>query len=83
MKTDQIGMLWESRFRKIFEMERESLDFYRDLSKKDELIGESPRLREILEEIIEDEERHSLICKELLKIIKRKKSRGENPQEPE
>ncbi len=72
MNREQIGRLWESRFHKIMEMERDSLDFYRDLSEKDGLISESPRLREILEEILDDEERHSVISKELLKVVTRK-----------
>ncbi len=81
MERDHIGMLWENRFHKIFKMEQESLDFYRELSQKDELIGESPRLREILEEILDDEERHSFISKELLRIVRRKLKKSQLEEE--
>ena len=69
MNRDQIGRLWEDRFKRIYEMERGSMDFYRELSQKDELINESPRLREVIEEILDDEERHKVICKELVRIV--------------
>lgn len=72
MNREQIGRLWESRFHKIMDTERDSLDFYRELSEKDELISESPRLREILEEILDDEERNSVISKELVRVVTRR-----------
>jgi rubrerythrin len=69
MNPEQLARLWESRFHKMLEMEKESLDFYRDLSKKDELLSAGPRLKEVLEEIIEDEDRHRVICNELIRIV--------------
>lgn len=72
MNREQVGRLWESRFHKIMEMEQGSLDFYKELSEKDGLISESPRLRQIIEEILDDEERHSVISKELVRIVTRK-----------
>ncbi len=82
MNREQIGLLWESRFHKVMEMEQSSLDFYRELSKKDSMISESPRLMEILGEILDDEERHSVISKELVRIVNRKiKSETEKEKE--
>ncbi len=82
MNREQIGLLWESRFHKVMEMEQSSLDFYRELLKKDSMISESPRLMEILGEILDDEERHSVISKELVRIVNRKiKSETEKEKE--
>lgn len=79
MNREQLARLWESRFHKMLEMEQESLDFYHELSEKDELLAASPRLREILEEILDDEERHKVICGELLRIVNRKfKKKGKD-----
>ena len=80
MNREHFEKLWESRFHKILELEEDSLRFYRDLSEREDLIAESPRLRELLEEILNDETQHTTICRELLDMVqnKQKPSRGEN-----
>lgn len=87
MNREQLEKLWETRFHKILELEEDSLSFYRDLAERQDLLAENPRLREILEEILNDETQHTTICRELLKIVKRKKEEfpGEliGPEAPE
>lgn len=80
MNREQLARLWENRFHKMLEMEQESLDFYQELSEKDELLASSPRLREILEEILDDEERHKVICGELLRIVNRKNKKNKKEE---
>lgn len=75
MNREQMERLWESRFHKIMDLERESMQFYRDLSEKSDMIAENPRLKEMMQDILEDEERHEVICKELIRIVDAKKSK--------
>ncbi len=72
MNHEHLGRLWETRFQKILELEEDSLSFYRDLSSREDLMAENPRLKELLEEILNDEEQHTTICRELLQITKKK-----------
>ena len=87
MNREQLEKLWETRFHKILELEEDSLSFYRDLADRQDLLAENPRLREILEEVLNDEMQHTTICRELLKIVRRKKTEfpGEmiGPEVPE
>jgi rubrerythrin len=69
MDRDQLEKLWESRFHGL---EEDSLSFYRDFAGRDDLIAESPRLKELLDEIIHDEVQHATICRELLRIVRQK-----------
>lgn len=73
MNHDQLRQLWETRFHKILDLEEDSLTFYRDLSERNDLIAENPRLKEMMDEILEDEQRHSVICKELVRLVEAKK----------
>lgn len=72
MNREQLERLWESRFHKIMDLEQESMQFYRDLSEKSDMIAENPRLKEMMQDILEDEERHQIICKELIRIVNAK-----------
>jgi rubrerythrin len=80
MNSEQLEKLWETRFHKILDLEEDSLSFYRNLAEHEDLIAENPRLRELLEEVLNDEMQHTTICRELLQIVhrKKKKARGEN-----
>ena len=73
MNREQLEKLWEARFHKMLELEEDSLNFYRDLAERRDMLAESPRLREILEEILNDETQHITICQELLRIVRDKK----------
>ena len=70
MNREQLEKLWETRFHKILDLEEDSLRFYRDLADREDLLAESPRLRELLEEILNDETQHTTICRELLRVVR-------------
>lgn len=78
MNRDQLEKLWETRFHKILDLEEDSLSFYRDLSERNDLIAENPRLKEMMDEILEDEQRHSVICKELVRVVTAKNQKKES-----
>ncbi len=73
MDRDQLEKLWESRFHKILELEEDLVRFYQRLADNEDLLAESPRLRELLEEILNDETQHTTICRELLNMVRSKK----------
>ena len=72
MNREHLERLWETRFRKILDLEQDSLGFYRELSSREDLMAENPRLKELLEEILNDEEQHTTICRELIQMTKKK-----------
>lgn len=80
MNREQLEKLWETRFHKILELEENSLSFYQDLADRDDLLAANPRLREILEEILNDETQHTTICRELLEIVRSKKNKKQGEE---
>ena len=72
MDHNQLEKLWETRFHKILELEEDSLRFYQGLAEQGDLLAGNPRLKELLEEILNDEFQHTTLCRELLDMIRSK-----------
>ena len=69
MTLGNLQKLWEARFCRILEMEKESLDFYRNLLEAYAPTLEGLKSKEALEKIAADEAMHVRIAGELLRII--------------
>jgi rubrerythrin len=69
----QFKELWEIRFLKVLNLEKESLSFYRSLLKHNQSLLEETRAKAILERILEDERRHIRIVRKLLRLVRGKK----------
>ncbi len=63
------------RFSKIRDLERDSLYFYSGILKSYKDFLEGTKAKAILELIMKDEAKHVQIAEELLRIVKRKKSK--------
>jgi rubrerythrin len=73
MKPEQLKELWELRFLKIWEGEREALIFYKDLLHENKELLVGTKTKRILEQIKRDEAKHARIAHELLNLVKQKK----------
>lgn len=67
----QIGQLWEMRFMRVLELEKEALCFYSDILKKHKLFLAGTKAKAVLEQILRDEARHTQFANELLRIARK------------
>ena len=75
MNFEQYCELWEIRFRKIEDLEKDSLKFYRNILKKFDSLLKQSQSKDIIEGILKDEAKHLLIARELIEVVKRKKAK--------
>lgn len=69
MLNNQIKDLWLMRFRKIYDLERDSFYFYKKLINGNAEFLQDSDARDILRKIMRDELNHARAALELLKII--------------
>lgn len=74
MRDREFKELWEIRFLKIVDLEKEGFLFYRQLLREYKDVFEDSEAKKILEGISRDELRHTKIVRSLLKMIKNKKT---------
>ncbi len=67
MLHDKLQQLWEERFTKILDIEREAFLFYKNILQNYAPLLESTRSKELLEKIAADELAHTKIAMELLR----------------
>ena len=72
MQPEQFKELWEIRFQKILEGEKEALLFYHNLLKGNEQLFRDTKAKRMLEEIRRDEAKHVRIARHLLNLVQRK-----------
>ena len=72
MLNKQLKELWSIRFRKIFELERDSFYFYRTLIKSNSDLLEGSEAATVLRKIMQDEVQHMRAALELIQIVERK-----------
>jgi len=65
--------LWQMRFQKIFDLEKESFLFYRSLLENNASLLEGTRTKSILEQVMRDEVNHARIARELLRLVRQRK----------
>jgi rubrerythrin len=73
MHEEHMKKLWEIRFKKVYDLEKESELFYQKLLEENKELLEGTKAKEILEQIRHDEIKHAKIAEELLNIVKQKK----------
>lgn len=66
--------LWRIRFQKMLALEEQSITDYQSLLKDCKKTNKNPSIIEHLENLISDEKKHALLCKELLRIVERQES---------
>ena len=69
MLKKQFKELWQLRFRRILDGEKESYIFYKGLLRKNEGLLEGTKYQKILEEIMRDEVKHIRIVRQLIQLI--------------
>lgn len=72
MHPKHCKQLWEMRFQKILQGEKDAVTFYEAMLEKNESILDSVHLKEMLEEIKRDEQKHVRIANQLLQFVKQK-----------
>ena len=77
MQPKQFKELWEIRFQKILEGEKEALLFYRNLLKENEQLFRDTKAKRMLEDIRRDEAKHVRIARRLLNLVRQKNSSKE------
>ena len=83
MVNKQLKELWELRFHKILSLERESLHFYDNLIKTNQVFFLGSKTKEIIEGIMQDEMKHERLARGLIEIINHKEvsdGAGKNPE---
>ena len=73
MSDRQFNQLWELRFKKVYQAEKDSFIFYRDLLNRYGSILERINATAIIKRIIKEEIVHAKIAVRLMKIIKKRK----------
>lgn len=73
MLHHQYKELWETRFRKILELEKDSYHFYKNLLERNKTILEGTRIKNVLEQIMHEESQHARIAHELLRLVRTKR----------
>ena len=69
MLKKQYKELWETRFRKILDGERNALAFYRQLLAENEKLLLGTKAKGLLKEILRDEAKHARIARELIRLV--------------
>ena len=64
--------LWRIRFQKIFDLEKESFEFYQKLLKEKGPLLEEAGSKDIIKQIMSDEGRHMRIAKNLVRLTHKK-----------
>ncbi len=73
MIHNQFKELWEIRFQKLLDVERDSLVFYKQLLEKNKSILEGTNAKKALEKILAGEEKHAEVAYRLLQLVKSNK----------
>ena len=73
MKRKHERELWKIRFEKLFEMEKESLEFYQKLLKEKGGVLKKTGVKPVIQRIMRDEGRHMRIAKDLIDLVKEKR----------
>lgn len=74
MRDREFKELWEIRFLKIVDVEKEGFLFYRQLLREHKDVFEGSEAKKILEGMARDELRHTRIARALLKMVRNKKT---------
>ncbi len=77
MLNNQVKDLWLIRFRKIYDLERDSFYFYRKLINSNTELLQDSDARNILRKIMRDELNHARAALELLKILENRNASKE------
>lgn len=72
MLDKEFKKLWEIRFLKIFDLEKEGFLFYRRLLKHYERLFEGTLAKEVIREIMQDELKHVRLARELVRLVRGK-----------
>ncbi len=72
MQHQHLKELWEMRFQKIYDLEQESFEFYKNLLEKNGSILKKTKASEYLKKLMKEEARHAKIARRLLDVIKEK-----------
>ncbi|OGW86474.1 MAG: hypothetical protein A3C35_05405 [Omnitrophica bacterium RIFCSPHIGHO2_02_FULL_46_11] len=65
--------LWETRFLKILESEKEAFLFYKYLIETNKNLLERTKAKPVLEQIMRDEASHARVACKLIRLVRRKK----------
>ncbi|MBI4358798.1 MAG: hypothetical protein HY584_05815 [Candidatus Omnitrophica bacterium] len=79
MHDQQYKELWEIRFRKVLNLEKESSAFYTRLLKRNQLILEDAQIRFFLKQIMEDRGKRAKIAQDLVHIVQAREVNQEEP----
>lgn len=79
MLAKQLKELWEMRFLRILDGEREAFHFYRMLLKRNQELLAEIRAQSVLEKMMRDELKHTRIALELVRLVKEKKIKTDRP----
>lgn len=74
MQDKAFKELWQIRFLKIFNLEKEGFLFYRRLLRENESLFQGTEAKQTMERIMRDELKHVRIARALLRIVKEKKT---------
>ena len=69
MNREHEKELWQIRFQKILDLERDSFDFYQKLLKERAALLQASGLESVIKQIMRDEGKHIRIATELLRLV--------------
>ncbi len=73
MQDNALKELWQIRFLRILNLEKEGFRFYRRLLKENGSLFEGTKAKSVLEQIMREELKHVRIAGALLKLLREKK----------
>lgn len=69
MYHDQLKHLWKMRFRKIFETEKDSFQFYKSLLMKNKTLLKGTKIKLLIRQLMRDEIQHARMARQLLRMV--------------
>lgn len=73
MLSQHYKELWEARFKKVLENERQSIVFFRRLLQENGALFYGTRAQKLLKQILREEAKHARIARKLVRLVAEKK----------